>query len=163
VCVETNNSRTFLCSSYYSLSWFCIYNCSKNASACILVSKNANFVLADSVSLNAHVTSSISHYGILLYTSLNSVKNLNLIIYSSFTESYQDDDDIEIHGIIRLASGQIRIITANFSKNVCYYQSSFCLVASDNSKVSDELQYCTEDSYVHHTSIINLKNHHLHK
>jgi hypothetical protein len=58
-------------------------------------------------------------------------------------------------GAMYLYYGQIAVISSNSSDNVCYRYSSFALYAKDNSASSSQLNYSTEDSYVHYCYVMN--------
>jgi hypothetical protein len=54
-----------------------------------------------------------------------------------------------------LKYGQIRVISTNSSDNVCYFSSSFRFDAKTNSAYSSQLNYSTEDCYMHYCYVMN--------
>jgi hypothetical protein len=109
----------------------------------------ANFVIVNSESIKSHATS----WGLFLYTCINTALKYNFVLYSTISESYYSSGSP--YGTITLLYGQIRIISTNSSDNVCKYYSSFRLDAYDNSASSSQLNYSSEDSYLHYCYIMN--------
>jgi hypothetical protein len=99
--------------------------------------------------------SSGAYHGLFLYTSISNVKKYNFVLYSTISDSYQVDTSKGSCGTIILYYGQIRIISTNSSNNNCYYYSSFYLEAISNNGYYDQLNYSTEDSYIHYCYVIN--------
>jgi hypothetical protein len=118
---------------------------------------NAYFVIVNSKSYKSRIStsSSSSYYGAFLYSYINSAKNYNFVLYTTVSDSYQDTSTNNIWGTIYLYRGQIRVISTNNSNNNIYKYSSFWLTAISNSDYSSQLNYSTQDSYLHYCYIMN--------
>jgi hypothetical protein len=114
-----------------------------------VVNNGANFVIVNSESIKSHATS----HGLFLYTGINSALKYNFVLYCTISESYYSSGSPT--GTIWLQYGQIRIISTNSSDNVCYWGSSFRLDGMSNSGYSDQLNYSTDNSYIHYCYMLN--------
>jgi hypothetical protein len=106
-------------------------------------------VIVNYESTKSHATKD----GLFLYTYINSALKYNFVLYSTISESYYKSGSPQ--GTIMLYYGQIAVISSNCSDNIAYYASSYYLSALDNSDYSMQLNYSTEDAYMHYCYIIN--------
>jgi hypothetical protein len=110
----------------------------------------ANFVIVNSESIKSHTYSSD---GLFLYSKIENTLQYNFVLYCTISESYYSSGSPR--GTITLYYGQIRIISTNSSNNVCYERCSFSLLAKNNSEYLSQLNYSTEDNYIHYCYILN--------